>query len=267
MLRSAEAVHRLAQRGDQGGPLPGRTRAQLRLRLAGSDRRSGRQVPRDRSQRRAARDARRRPSERAQEEQEEAARRRSRSKDEAAGRRPKPPGSDGLVPAARSGRSWRRRSSPARSAPASPSSTRPGFPPGAAYVESNPLLNIVRIRASTTSRTPTTSAMAPTGWSLDGGARTTASTTSACRGSRAGATRRSSTTRANHRDDPRPRVRDLHRRRPGQAGRLAPGRQHLLGRQRACCNSLTNDQMLGMARSADVMIPNQKPKQGGGRQR
>ena len=108
--------------------------------------------------------------------------------------KPKPPGSDGLVPAARSRRSWRRRRSPARSAAASRSSTRPGCrraPPTWKATATN----TSRTRASTTSRTPTASATAPTGWSPSSDSPT-APTTSACRASRAGRTRRSSTTRA-----------------------------------------------------------------------
>ena len=52
--------------------------------------------------------------------------------------RPKPPGSDGLVAAGEAGEAGGEDRSPARSTTASRSSTRPGLPSGAAYVESNP---------------------------------------------------------------------------------------------------------------------------------
>ena len=51
----ARPLRRIAQRRDQGGPLPGRTRPELRLRLAERDPRRRRKVPRQRSERRAAR--------------------------------------------------------------------------------------------------------------------------------------------------------------------------------------------------------------------
>ena len=104
--------------------------AQLRLRLAGSDPRSRREVPRQRSQRRPARHARR---QRTKSRNEDEARRRRSDKEQKA--KPKPqlkreaarqrrPG-----PRGRSRRSRGRRASPARSAAASRSSTRRGLPP------------------------------------------------------------------------------------------------------------------------------------------
>ena len=103
MLRGAETVHRLAQRGDQGGPLPGRTGAELRLRLAGSDRGSGRQVPRHRSERRPARLARRGRRRRERRRQEEGKKGGPKKPPKPHLAAPKPPGSDGLVPAGEAG--------------------------------------------------------------------------------------------------------------------------------------------------------------------
>ena len=141
MLRSAEAVHRLAQRGDQGGPLPGRTRAELRLRLPRRDRRRGRQVPRDRSERRPARLARRRRRrasrrrKKREEGQEGASRRKpqlaSRSRRATtAFRRPRKPVS------------WRRRSVARKVSGGFPVFYPTRLPSGRGYVESNTYLHV-----------------------------------------------------------------------------------------------------------------------------
>ena len=157
--RSAETLRRLAQRVDQRGPLPGRTRAQLRLRRrpeaidgaveqflgieasGGSrgDARRRRTARRSRARRRSRRSTHDRGA--------EAARQRR-----AGARRAKP-----AKP--------RRRSSPARSAAASRSSTRRGCPRAPPTSGKRPLRTHRRTRASTTSRTPTATATAPTGWS------------------------------------------------------------------------------------------------------
>ena len=71
------------------------------------------------------------------------------------------------------------------------SSTRPGCRPAPPTWKAT-ATNTCRTRASTTSRTPKTIATAPTGWWSSFPCRT-ASTTSACRASRVGRTRRSST--------------------------------------------------------------------------
>ncbi len=225
MLRSAEAVRRLAQRGDQGGPLPGRTGAELRLRDAGSDPRSGRQVPRDRSQRRPARLARRRRTsdgeveEEGQGEEEQAAAPKPRVK-------PKPPGSDGLVAAGEAGELE------GKSVARKVSSGFPVFyptrlPAGASYVESNSYYHVQDPRVyhfkDTDGKRHAAYRMVAEygpeygihyfgvqgiqGWSDPADPRQP----------------------ERNEDDPRPRVRHLHRRRPGQHDRLAPGRQHLLG--------------------------------------
>ena len=134
----AETVHRLAQRGDQRGPLPGRTRAELRLRHAGSDRRRGRrsssaskrasgprgtleEEPEDQQERQGEEEG----------EEEEEARRSRRSAT------PKPPGSDGLVPAREAGEPE------AKIVARKVSGGFPVFyptrlPSGAGYVETNP---------------------------------------------------------------------------------------------------------------------------------
>ena len=87
----------------------------------------------------------------------------------------------------------RPRAWPARSAPASPSSTRLACPPAPTTSKAT-ATNGSRTRASTTSKTATASAMPPTGWSASTNCRM-ATTTSGYRGSRDGRIRRSSTTR------------------------------------------------------------------------
>ena len=124
---------------------------------------------------------------------------------EEAARRSEEEGADVQVEAARlrrtgagprSGRSWRRRSPPAGSTATSRSSTRPGCPSGAYYVESNPYEKVVdpyvyHLKDARQSDRHDAYRMV-----LVAGTRRTAPTTSACRGSAAGRTRRSSTTRA-----------------------------------------------------------------------
>ena len=158
-----ETVRRLAQRDDQRGQLPGRTRAELRLLLTGNDRRGGRKVPRQRSERRPPRLARqagwqrrqgkqvRRLQEEGQEEEEQA---------EAGGQAARR-GRAGPRQGIRRSRGEGRR--PARSAAASPSSFRRGCrraPPTRKAIPTS----TSRTPACTTSRTPTAIATAPTGW-------------------------------------------------------------------------------------------------------
>ena len=223
----AEALRRLAQRGDQGGPLPGRTRAQLRLRLAGRDPRSGRQVPRQRSERRPARVARQRTRwHRARKARRAAPRSKKKPKPTS---KPKPPGSDGLVPAREAGEleAEGRRAQGQRRVPRLLPDA--GCPPA----------------PSTSKATPTNTIQDPRVYHLKD-----------TDGKRHGAYRMVVELRTLRRypllrragdpglggpadprqpepdqDDQRPRIRHLRRRRPDKAGRLASGRQHLLGLQ------------------------------------
>ena len=163
------------------------------------------------------------------------------------------------MPAARSRRSSRRRSVARKVSGGFPVFYPTRLPVGRRLRRKQPLRTRLRTRASTTSRTPTATATAPTGWSLtlelpDGvhyfGVQ----------GIQGWADPPILDNPSLTEDDPRPRVRHLRRRRSGQADRLAPGRQHLLGRRTDLLQTLTNDQMLGIARSAEVIIPKQKPK-------
>ena len=106
----------------------------------------------------------------------------------------KPPGSDGLVPDRRSRRTGGEVGGAEGQLRPSRSSTRPGSPPAPTTSKATPTCTS-RTRASTTSKTLTGPATAPTEW-WSSGRSPTASTTSGYRGSRAGRTRRSSITRA-----------------------------------------------------------------------
>ena len=206
---------------------------ELRLRLAGSDPRSGR-TSSSAAKRAAARAARSKsaPKTKAAKKHEG-----GKKKQEAEASRsveaPKPPGSDGLVPARRSRRSSRRSRSPARSAAASRSSTRPGCPRAPPTSKATPT-STSWTRASTTSRTRRQAPRPPTGWSLelelpDG------THYFGVQGIQGWADPPILDNPSLTEDDPRPRIRHLRRRRPGQDGRLAPRRQHLLGRRTTCC--------------------------------
>ena len=203
---------------------PAELGAQLRLRLA-RQRSKGRSTSSsDRSERRPARlarIARKAGQDKKRRRQEEEA------QDEAVAA-PKPRGSDGLVSAREAGEA---------EAKAVARKVGGGFPvfyparlpPGAAYEETNPYYHVVDPRVYHLKDTDgkrhvayrmvirSTSPMGPT--------------TSGSRGFAAGPTRRSSMTQRNA-HHPRPRIRDLRRRRPGKADRLAPWREHLLGGER-----------------------------------
>ena len=148
-------------------------------------------VPRDRSERRAARLAGRQQRGRQEEE------RRQAQGEEA------PPGQAEAAGQRRPGPGLRSRR--ARGEDGRPQGRRrlPGLLPDPAAVRRHlrgkqQLRTRRRTRASTTSRTPKTIATAPTGWWSSFPCRTE-STTSACRASRAGRTRRSSTSPASTR--------------------------------------------------------------------
>ena len=163
------------------------SRPQLCLRDARRDPRRGRPVPRLRGERRPARHARRRAAAAGKRAEE---RRRAKKKKPRVEREAARQSTDSSTP--RSAASWRRRASPARSASSSRSSTRPGCR-----------------RAPSTWKQPLRARPRPARLPPQGhrrqdrhGAyrmvlrRTAAATTSGCRGSAAGATRRSSATRA-----------------------------------------------------------------------
>ena len=143
--------------------------------------------------------------------------------------KPKPPGSDGLVPARRSGRT--------RGEERRPQGRRrlPGLLPDAPalrrllrrkqQLRTHPgpaRLPLQRHRRQAPRRLP------------DGRGRGTAGWQSLLRGTGDPGLAGPADPRQPDRnqDDPWPRIRDLRRRRPGQDDRLAPGRQHLLGLQR-----------------------------------
>ena len=173
--------------------------------------------------------------------------------------KPKPPGSDGLVPAREAGEAGGARSPPAGSTAASRSSTRPGFPPAPTTPKAT-ATNTSRTRASTTSRTRTTSATRPTAWSRSCDCPT-APTTSACRDPAAGPTRRSSTTRAETKT-----INGREYEFFADGGRIKLIAWHRGDNTYWVSNdllqSLTNDQMVGMARSADVIVPRESRRQG-----
>ena len=234
MLEVAQAVHRLPQRARSRRSTSPPTSAP-----ATSTRRRKRSRKRSTSSSAAKRAAvprgRRRPGSKRRKERRRRARRgtgTSRRTNEAAA-------GDQAEAARRATASCRRtkpaksrpRRSPARSAAASRSSTRPGFP-----------------RAPTTSKaTPTNTSSGPARLPLHGHRRRTPRRLQD--GRRAG-----QLSDGIHyfgvqgiqgwedppildnptltEDDPRPRIRDLRRRRPAAAGRLAPRPEHLLGRQR-----------------------------------
>ena len=246
----AQPLRRIAQRGDQGGPLPRRTRPELRLRLPGSDPRRGRKVPRQRSERRAARLAGRVGT-----KQRSTPRARRKKKHPVA--KPKPPGSDGLVPAVEAG------ALEGKSVARKVSHELPGLLPDQAALgrllrrNATPM-NTSSTLASTTSKTPTANGTPPTGWSPSWNSPT-GPTTSASRASRAGPTRRSSRTRAKR------------RRSTGASTTIYidGDRVKLIAWHRGnntywvsndLLNTLTNDQMVGIARSTKALIPNPKPK-------
>ena len=264
--RGAQTLRRLAQRGDQRGPLPGRTRPQLRHRhrrkrsktrsnsSSASKRASGSRGTLEEDPR-----TKQEAKKKAQEEEEEEA-----------------PGRD--AEAARAATDWcppreagepRRRSSPARSAAASRSSSRPGCPPAPTSRKRNPYLTHRR----------------PARLPLQGHRRR----------DRHGAYRMVLTVELpdgthyfgvqgiqgwsdppilerpeRNADDQRPRVRHLHRRRPGQADRLAPRRQQLLDLQRPAQHADQRpDGRHGALRERDRAQPEaeegQKGSAGGGR--
>ena len=218
------------------------------------------QVPRHRSERRlagiAGRRARRRQERREGQEGQEEARQEG---EEAAGRRAEAARQRRPGAGERSRRARGERSSPARSAPASRSSTRPGCPRARTTSKATPT-NTSRTRASTTSTTPTANRHGAyrmvASWSSP-----TAPTTSASRGS-SGWTdppilNNPSETRTIH-----GREYDIY---------VDGDRVNLIAWHRGdnsywvsndLLKTLTNDQMLGIARSADVIIPNPKPKKG-----
>ena len=168
-------------------------------------------------------DTRRRSRRRRARRQEGQAQARSRTS------RPKPPGSDGLVAGAAKRASSRASRSPARSAAASRSSTRRRLPAERPTSKAT-ATTTSRTRASTTSRTPTASATPPTGWSPSTGPKRNPLLR---RAGDPGLDRPADPRQPErNEDDPRSRIRDLRRRRPGQHDRLAPRRQHLLGLER-----------------------------------
>ena len=193
----AEALPRLAQRRDQGGPLPGRTRPQLRLHDAGSGQRSGQPVPRHRSQRRLARLARRRAKKERQEE--EARRRRARRS-----KVKQPKSRTSKSSSRRAATAWCRRAKPAKlEAKVGGAQARrrlPGLLPDPAAL-GRLLRRKQQLRTHPgPARLPPQRRRRQAPRRLPDGRRrwnsTTAPTTSGSRGSRAGRIRRSSTTRA-----------------------------------------------------------------------
>ena len=138
-VAGAETVPRLAQRRDQGGPLPGRTRAQLRLHDAGSGQRSGQPLPRA-SKPAAAHAARSKTAKKA------AARRRRRAARRARRRRSSPKSRISKNSNRPAATAWCRRAKPAKlEAKAAARKLGSGFPvfypsrlpSGAYYAESN----------------------------------------------------------------------------------------------------------------------------------
>ncbi len=198
---------------------------ELRLRDRERDRRSGQQVPRDRSERRAARLDRRPAKARIRST-------RSRSKKKHKPKphvvKPKPPGSDGLVPAREAGE-LEGKTAARRVSGRFPIFYPTRLPYGARFVESDSYLHVQDPRVyhfkDTDGKRHAAYRMVAEygpeyetqyfgvqgirGWSdppiLDNPSRNA--------------------------DDPRARIRDLRRRRPGEPDRLAPRRQHLLGLQ------------------------------------
>ena len=262
MLAGAETASspRATRRSRRSTSRPNWARATSTRRRARSTARSTSSSGSKRAAARAARsEGRKRGRRRARRASAEAQGARSRTST-----KPKPPGGDGLVPARRSRRSSRRRRSPARSARGFPVFYPTRLPSGAYYVESNTYEHVAGPARLPPQGHRGQVATAPTGWSASSGAR-----------------RRNPLLRhpgdpglvgpADPRqpepdqDDPRPRIRDLRRRRARQDGRLAPRRQHLLGRRTTCSTRLTNEQMMGMARSANVIIPNEEAESRGGR--
>ena len=160
-----------------------------------------------------------------------------------------------------------RRSSRAKSVARKVSAGFPVFyptrlPSEAHYVESNSYEHVQDPRVYHL-RTPTASATAPTGWSPSCDSPTE-STTSACRGSRAGRTRRSSTTRAKRGRSTAANTsifvdgdRITH-------GRLAPRRQQLLGLQRPAedADQRPDDRDRALGQGED---PEQEAEERGGR--
>ena len=142
---SAETARRLAQRDDQRGPLPGRTRAQLRLHDAGRGRRSGAGIPRRRDhaggESGPAPEPRRSRS-RQEEHKKQQAEARSRSRRSRRSKWPSP-AATAWCPAARSRRSRGEDRRPARLAASSRSTTRPGFRKATRFVESDPYEKVV----------------------------------------------------------------------------------------------------------------------------
>ena len=132
MLDVLKLFARVAQREDQRGPLPGRTRAQLRLRDAGSDQRSGQPIPRRRSQRWRHRQRwkARKNSEQddsRKKKQEEGRRRRQKKREPSVEAEAAGGSTNWCRPAKRA--KWRPRSPPAGPTATSRSTTRPGCPP------------------------------------------------------------------------------------------------------------------------------------------
>ena len=225
---SAETVHRLAQRRDPRGPLPGRTGPELRHRLAGSDRRRGRKFLGIEASEGSRGTLEGEPDEgrQARRRQEEAKKKKEKPRVAA----PKPPGSDELVPAREAGE-MEAKIVARKVGGGFPVFYPTRLPSGAAYEESNPYLNISRPARLPLQGHRRQAAMAAYRMVLtvdlaDGthyfgvqGIQGWSDPPILSRPER-------------NARDPRPRVRDLHRRRPRQADRLAPRRQQLLDRQR-----------------------------------
>ena len=264
MLRSAETVRspRATRRSTRSTSRPNSGRASSTRRRKRSTKRSTCSSAIETTERRLARLARRQPkparrraarSGKKREEAEEEA--------EAEGRSRKPPGSDGLVPAARSGRSRGRSRRRASSAPASPSSTRRRLPPGAHYVESDRYEHVVRsARLPPQGRRRRTPRRLPDGrrrWNSSDGTHYFG--VQGIQGwSDPPILDNPSLTKTIH-----GREYDIY---------VDGDRVKMIAWHRGdntywisndLLQTLTNDQMVGMARSADVIIPKKKPKQGG----
>ena len=142
---SAETACRLAQREDQRGPLPGRTRAQLRLHDRKRDRRRGEGIPRRRDRAGGAKRRRR-------QSREEAAKPARSGKDKKQAKKKKQKKPQVEAPPSPAATSWSRPAKPARPRRRSPPAASRGcfpiyyptrLPEGARFVETNPYEKVV----------------------------------------------------------------------------------------------------------------------------
>ena len=224
---SCSTSRRIPRRRNQAGPLPGRTRSQLRLRVTGAIHQAveeflGEAGHDPRGSRKAKKKRRRRGRSEARQGQEEP-RSRSRSR--------KPPGSDELVPASKPGEP--RAKIVARQVGGGfPVFYPTRLPSGAAFVETNPYEHVVdprvyHLKDKDKERHP---AYRMVGIYQPEYER---HHYFGVQGIRAGQTRRSSTTRAKPRRSTAANTTSSSTA-AGSDGRLAPRRKHLLGLERAC---------------------------------